>query len=201
MPDGSRRLRIVSEEDATTPARRPALGSANLFQHHHRKVVRWAQLLGGPVIEPEDVLQDVFEIVERKIGGFRGEAHPLTWLYKITENVVRRHRRREWLRKFVGGGANEVATSISGTYSGPLESLEQTELTSAVYRVLDWLRDQHRTVFILFELEGMSGAEIAAFKGVPLATVWTWLRRARAEFTPRMLALERSQSLHAGSKK
>jgi RNA polymerase sigma-70 factor (ECF subfamily) len=59
---------------------------------------------------------------------------------------------------------------------------ERRQELDLIYKALDRMRERDRTLIILFELEELSGLEIAELKGVKVATVWVWLHRARAEF-------------------
>ena len=151
---------------------------ADLYLLHAQTVSRWASRLGGPAIDVEDVVQEVFLVVHRRLDGFRGDAHIKTWLYRITANVVRWRRRKDKWRRWLGGSADEVAGGVAARGPTPLEALE-------VYRVLDGMREKYRTVLILFEIEGMSGAEIAQLMSAQVDTVWVWLHRARKQFAER----------------
>jgi RNA polymerase sigma-70 factor (ECF subfamily) len=146
-----------------------------LYRTHAQTVARWASRLGGPSVDVEDVVQEVFLVVQRRLDGFRGDAHIATWLYRITANVVRWRRRKEKWRRWLAGSADDVAGRIAARGPTPLEALE-------VYRVLDGMRERYRTVLILFEIEGMTGAEIAKLMGTKPDTVWVWLHRARKQF-------------------
>jgi len=64
----------------------------------------------------------------------------------------------------------------------PIEELERQQARAAVYRVLDRLGEKYRSLLILFELEGLSGEDIAALTGIKISTVWVRLRRARLSF-------------------
>jgi RNA polymerase sigma-70 factor, ECF subfamily len=166
--------------------------SADLYRRYARAVARWATRLGGPSVDVEDVVHEVFLVVERRLPAFRGEAKPATWLFRITELVSRAHRRkarlRAWLSRRV---AAEPDFGIGSSHLSPVESLVQRERTRVVYRVLDGLGEKYRAVFVLFELEGLSGEEIAALTGLKLATVWVRLHRARARFVARIAALHK----------
>jgi RNA polymerase sigma-70 factor (ECF subfamily) len=167
-----------------------ALDFDALYHAHAQDVARWAARLGGPTVDAEDVAQEVFLIVHRQIGGWRGEARPTTWLYRITENVVRHRRRKERWRRWLGGSADEVAGDRPSPALGPLAELERKQAAALVYRALDGLPEKQRSALILFELEGATGDEIAELLGARPATVWVWLHRARAKFLERLTALD-----------
>lgn len=156
-----------------------------IYRSHGAAVGRWAARLAGPGLEAEDLVQEVFMIAQRKLATFRGEASPARWLYRITERVVAHRRRRERWRRMVGG-SSATAAQVAAPGPTPLEAVEWRQAVSTFYAALDGMNDNHRAAFILFELEEMSGREIAALKGVTEATVWVWLHRARARFLARL---------------
>ncbi len=175
----------LPRSDMEKPAR-PTF--ARLYQDHARQVVRWATRLGGPGIEAEDIVQEVFLIAHRQLDLFRGDSLPSTWLFGITQNVVRHRRRKDTLRRWL------LATSIREgeppiERPTPIEEIERRESTQLVYRALDGLRDKYRSVFILFEIDGLSGPEISALTGLPPTTLRVQLFRARALFETRLRAL------------
>jgi RNA polymerase sigma-70 factor, ECF subfamily len=166
---------------------------ARLFSLYHQKVALWARHLGGPRIEVEDTVQEVFLVAQRRLHRFDREEELSTWLRRVTENVVK-EQRREWRRHHGTSprsddplqGAEQVAAP------GPLqpEVIARQQAVHRVYAALDRMGERNRTAFILFEIEELSGQEIAVIKGVKIGTVWVWLHRARAEFARRLAELE-----------
>ena len=165
----------------------PATSLDGLYRAHAATVARWAAHLGGPRLDVEDAVHEVFLVVGKRLPEFRGDAKITTWLYRITERVVRGGRRRDRVRRwltFVRRG--DVEASLSPPRPSPVEELEQRQSRESVYRILDRLAEKYRRVLVLFELEELSGEEIAALTGVKLATVWGHLHRARALFLAEM---------------
>jgi RNA polymerase sigma-70 factor (ECF subfamily) len=154
---------------------------AELYERHGPAVARWAQRLGGPEVDVEDVVHDVFLIADRRIKSFRRSSSLETWLYGITANVVRHARRKNRMRRWLFGDARMVE-DLASRERTPVEALEQKEAIALVYRALDRLGEKYRTALILHEIEGLSGPEIAELVGVKPATVWVRLHRARALF-------------------
>lgn len=151
-----------------------------LYDAHFDFVYRVARRLGTPGEELEDVCQEVFLVAFRKLGAFR-EGRFSTWLYRITANVASdRHRRRRVRRAFAGlwGGGQELEPAVRT----PDREYESAEAEALVSRVLEQMAPKKREVFALFELEGLSGEEIAERVGCKVATVWTRLFHARKEF-------------------
>jgi RNA polymerase sigma-70 factor, ECF subfamily len=158
-----------------------------LYLEHARAVARWAARLGGPTIEVEDVVQDVFLIAERRLRSFRGHSSVRTWLYGITANVVRHHRRKLRSRAWLLG--DEPLDSAKSEARSPLEELVRDERIQNVRSALEQMREKHRTVLELHAIEGLSGPEIAVRLGIAPSTVWVRLHRARKELEKLLLAL------------
>jgi RNA polymerase sigma-70 factor, ECF subfamily len=157
-----------------------------LYAEHGESVARWALRLGGPELEAADAVQEVFAIAAERLPYFRGESKIATWLYGITENVVRQTRRRERMRRwFLGREKRDVHLPDTG----PSEAIERRQSNALVYRALDRLREPYRSALILFEIEELSGEQIAELKRCKVATVWVWLHRARAQFLEQLTAV------------
>jgi RNA polymerase sigma-70 factor (ECF subfamily) len=154
-----------------------------LYKEHAGKVARWAARLGGPSLEPMDVVQEVFEVVHRKLSTLRHGVSPTTWLFAITRNTVlaarRKQRLRNWLSATIPGLMERTS---AGPLPTPVESLERREAALELHRLLEALPEQQRTAFVLYELEGMSSEEVATLMGASVATTRLWLHRARAKF-------------------
>jgi RNA polymerase sigma-70 factor (ECF subfamily) len=175
-----------------------------VYRAHGDAIARWAGRLAGPELDLEDIVQDVFVVVQRRLPEFRGDAKLTTWLYEITARVVRdrRRRRRRW-RWLVGRGsgaggedgapAGTDPEQVATGEPGPLELLETQEATRTLYRILDEIGEAYREIIIMFELEGLSGQEIAAATGLSLANVWVRLYRGRQKVLQRFLAWEATQ--------
>jgi RNA polymerase sigma-70 factor (ECF subfamily) len=153
-----------------------------LFRQYARTVARWAARLGGPGIDVEDVVQDVFLIAGRRITHFSGEAKVTTWLFRTTERVVQGLRRKQrWIRWLARSG-DQISPHLGSPRLTPVEEFERSQATVSVYRILDRVAPKYRRVIILFELEGLSTDEIARLLGAKQATVRVWLFRGRAQF-------------------
>jgi RNA polymerase sigma-70 factor (ECF subfamily) len=176
---------VVRSEAPGIPGPESATAAASLdalYREHGATVARWVLRLGGPSCDGEDAVQEVFAIVAERLSAFRGDAKVATWLYGITENVVREQRRRARVRRWFSGGDDQSGADVPATARLPVELLEQRQASQLVYRALDKMREPYRTALILFELEGISGEQIAELKKAKVSTVWVWLHRARAQF-------------------
>ena len=145
---------------------------------HH--VSRWARAFGGMDADVDDLTQDVFLVVRRKLGSYSGPSMR-AWLYGITRKTVSDYRRRAWVRRLLGGGTRSLDAERSQQLVAA-DPFARLEARRTLHRVLDKLSGVRRTAFILFEIEGYSGEEIAELEGIPLATVYTRLHHARKDF-------------------
>jgi RNA polymerase sigma-70 factor (ECF subfamily) len=158
-------------------------------------VARWVARLGGPGVDVEDLTQEVFVVVDRRLREFRHDSRLATWLFSITAKIVandrrRRRLRRWWVRLTPNAGDDAVATTDT-----PLEQLEKRERRRQFYDAVDALNERQRRALILFELEGSSIAEVAALMGTRPGNVRVLLHRARAAFLKRMTARELGAAL------
>lgn len=180
-------------ETAAFPPLASAPGLADVYRVHAGDVARWATRLGGPDIDVDDIVQEVFIVVGKQLGGFRGEAKLSTWLFRITDRVVRNHRRWWRVRRVLTRLTSRHSEQLRAADGDPGEALERRATAAAAYRVLDALPDRHRRLLILFELEGLSASEIGLLLGVRLETVRVQLHRARKLFLARQEALDKEE--------
>src|SRR5262245_55376674 len=178
-------------EERPTP---PPLEIADLYREHGRQVTRWVAHLGGPMIDVDDVVQEVFLAAHQHRHRFRGDARVSTWLYSITARLVSKARRRARWRLWLSGSAADTAAELASCRANPIELLEQRQAQMRVYQILDRLSERQRTILALFEIEGHSGEEIATLTGQRVETVWVQLHRARAAFLRELQRLEGQES-------
>jgi RNA polymerase sigma-70 factor (ECF subfamily) len=150
-----------------------------LYDAHFAFIYGVVRRLGTPAEECEDVCQEAFVVAFRRLGSFR-EGEVRNWLYRIAANVAsERHRKRRVRRTFqeLWGKRDEPEPSRT-----PEHDVEAREAERTVGRALEGMAAKKREVFVLFELEGLSGDEIAARLGCKVETVWSRLHYARKEF-------------------
>jgi RNA polymerase sigma-70 factor (ECF subfamily) len=160
-----------------------------VYRAHVQDVTRWAQRLGGPTMDTEDVVQEVFLTVHKALPRFTDHHRLRGWLFRMTENAVRYRRRREKFRRWLRGTAVEVAGDVEATTRSPVELIQQRQASELVYRALDTLPEQYRTVVVMFELEGLSGEQIAELANIKVETLWVRLHRGRAMLAKRFKEL------------
>lgn len=157
----------------------PVPSFQELCEHYLAFVWRCARAFGSSADEIDDVVQDVFLVVQRRHAELRDGALARNWIYSITRRVVSTHRRRRRRRD------SEAAVDVDALGSpgqSPLAAAEQQVQVRVLSALLDGLDERKREVFVLAEILEMSGREIADTLGVPMNTVYSRLRAAREEF-------------------
>jgi RNA polymerase sigma-70 factor (ECF subfamily) len=166
------------------------LDFAATYQAWFRPVYRWIRALGGPGIDAEDLAQEVFIVVQRKLARFDG-TNLAGWLYRIAQRTVRDHRRRAWYRNIFLRPRDTALDEVESTAAGSDEHYDRMELERRFYDLVQQLNPRWRNSFLLFEIGGLSSDKIAQLEGIPAATVRTHLFRARKE----LIALAARQSV------
>lgn len=147
-------------------------------------VWRVARRLGVAESALDDVCQDTFVVVHRRLGEFEGRSSLKTWVYGILHHVVSTHRRTQ-ARKSPAHRADasidlEALASLGPT---PQQAASDAQGARIAHALLAQLDDDKRSVFVLVELEGLSVPEIAEATGTNLNTIYARLRAARIEFS------------------
>ncbi|MEW6432664.1 MAG: RNA polymerase sigma factor [Myxococcota bacterium] len=144
------------------------------------------QTLGrlAPGLDADDLLQEVFLIAISRPERLRSAKSPRAWLFGIAVKLAATRARSARLRRFFG---LETAGEVPAV-DAPSRSVEQRDAQRAVARALESVSVPKREAFVLFELQGLSGEEVAEALNIPLKTVWTRLHHARKEV---IQALER----------
>jgi RNA polymerase sigma-70 factor (ECF subfamily) len=154
--------------------------------------------MGVPQADAEDVVQEVFVTVYRRLGEFEGRAHLKTWVFTIAAHLVqhyfRTHARKPGDRATAKG--TEIQALVDQQENGPVHALERRERFDALDRVLAQLDEAKRLVFVLAELEQLTLIEIGQVIGANPNTVATRLRAARQAFEK---ALARFQTRELGN--
>jgi len=133
--------------------------------------------MGGPEADREDLVQDVFLVVHRRLPDFDGQ-NVAGWLYQIARHRVRDFRRLLWVKHMLFGSV-PLFDSLTKLEASPSDSLETNEKRATLERLLAKLNESERAALVLFEIDGYSGEEIAQVQGVPVNTVWARIHKAR----------------------
>lgn len=151
-----------------------------LHRSLHPAVVAFVRQMGVGPEDVDDVCQDVFLQVARYLPQFEHRAELKTWVYKICASQATRLRRKRAVRRALAGMLRVVTPAASGGAHRALAALDaQKEMELGLGR----MSEKQRLVFVLYELHGLSGEEIARVIGSPPATVRGRLREARLAFS------------------
>ncbi|WP_437623633.1 RNA polymerase sigma factor [Sorangium sp. So ce1151] len=153
-----------------------------LYDAHFNFV--WCSLrrLGVREADVLDLAQKVFLTAHIKLAEFEGRSLITTWLFGICQRVASDYRRSARFRREVTTDAAEM--DLYGATSEDLaRSAESRQRAQAAEAILNKLPEPQRLVFVLFELEEMSGQDIADVLGISVGTVRSRLRLARETFS------------------
>jgi RNA polymerase sigma-70 factor (ECF subfamily) len=156
------------------------------------EVSRWIRALGGPEADREDLVQDVFVVVHRRLPDFDGENLP-GWLYRIARHRVRDFRRLSWV-KHVLFGSVPLPENLATDCASPAETLETYQKTAMLEHLLEKLTESERATLVLFDVDGYSGEEIAQLQRVPLNTVWSRIYKSRKKLKALLAKAESRKS-------
>lgn len=162
-----------------------------LYEEWFDEVARWVRAMGGPEADREDLVQDVFLVVYRRLPDFDGK-NVAGWLYQIARRRVRDFRRLFWV-KHLFGPSIPLSDSLSKPGPNPADLLETKEKGQQLEGILRSLNPDQRAAFVLFEIEGYSGEEIARLQAVPLNTVWARIHKARKKLQVLITKLEKRE--------
>jgi RNA polymerase sigma-70 factor (ECF subfamily) len=159
----------------------PRISFRAIYDTWFEDVARWIRALGGLEADRDDILQEVFLVVRRRLDSFDGR-NPAGWLYRITRRQVRDFRRRTWVKHIFTKQRSDDPDILAHGGINPASALEHKEKQRILYSLLENMSEDRRCAFVLFEIEGLSGEEISRIQSVPVNTVWTRLHHARREF-------------------
>ena len=167
---------LSEKESATERAAIPDFEA--VYRAHFRLVWRLLARLGVREADRLDIAQDVFIIVHRQLEGFEGRSKLTTWLGAICRLVAMDYLRSAVVRREVVPDARDIAQRESAV-ERMVYRLDSLDLFLRLESVLRTLPDKFRVVFVMFELNELSGREIARLLNVPVGTVRSRLRLAR----------------------
>jgi RNA polymerase sigma-70 factor (ECF subfamily) len=148
-------------------------------------VVRTLLRLGAPSSDVEDLAQEVFVVLHRRLPTFDRAPPAPPWLFGIAANVLRDWRKRASTR-------HEVLPLDGPPDTGRTDpGIRKLEAAQLVHRALRTLPEERREVFVLHELDQISIPEVAEALGLPVDTAYSRLRVARDEFRAAVSRLQR----------
>jgi RNA polymerase sigma-70 factor (ECF subfamily) len=180
-------MRMAPEDDARglAKARVAAASFAEIYDEHSAFVWRNARRFGIPESSAEDVVQEVFIVVQRRLADYDGRAPIHSWIFGILARVVQHHRRtyqRKDAHCVAFDEANVQSSAGVADSLSPSEQAESAERVRLLETLLGQLDEDKRTLLVLSELEGWNLREIAEHLGSNTNTVHSRLRVAKREF-------------------
>lgn len=156
----------------------PSTDVSALFRLHGDFLLRALARHTADRAGAEDVLQQTFIIAHQKQSNLTVDGNPRAWLYRVAMNVLR-HERRSYARRTRLGDALAHQPQHASTSDDVVAARQRVDKVRQAVLKLD---EPFRSVFILFELEGVSQSEIAEMVGCAPSTVATRVFRAREQF-------------------
>ncbi len=171
-------------------ARDAMSGFEELYRKHYRRVFSLCIRMTGNSTEAEDLTQEVFIQLHRKLSSFRGEAAFTTWLHRLTVNQVLMHFRKRSVRSELTTDDGEMPDSVDPGTINPEAApiVDRIALDIAIAQ----LPPGYRTVFVLHDVEGYEHEEIAKLLGCSSGTSKSQLHKARLKL--RRLLQKRAQA-------
>lgn len=167
---------------------RPSLDVGTVFRENLPFVFRALRRLGVADSDVDDVCQEVFVVVMRKLGEFEGRSQLRTWIYGICVRTASDYRKRAPRRREV---LTDEPLEGASEGSGPLEHATMTQARDILDRILAKLDDDKRAVFVLYEIEELPMNEVAQALECPLQTAYSRLHAARKRVEELALELEK----------
>jgi RNA polymerase sigma-70 factor (ECF subfamily) len=160
---------------------------AALFEAHKRRVYSLCLRMTGNTAEAEDLAQEAFLQLFRKISTFRGESAFSTWLHRLAVNVVLMHLRKKGLQQIsLDETDNSQDEPVKRDYGS-----DDRRLTGSVDRIglqnaIADLPPGYRTVFVLHDVEGYEHNEIAEIMKCSVGNSKSQLHKARMKLRERL---------------
>jgi RNA polymerase sigma-70 factor (ECF subfamily) len=148
-----------------------------IYQRYHRRTYSLTLRMTGSQTEAEDLTQEVFIQLFRKIGSFRGDSAFSTWLHRLTVNQVLMHfRRRSYKNEKTSEDGEMPEQTVHGTANpNKMPVVDRIALKNAIAE----LPNGYRNVFLLHDVEGFEHEEVARHLGISVGTSKSQLHKAR----------------------
>ena len=181
--------------------RRDEAAFNELVRLYQGRVYSVVYRLLGDRAEAEDLSQEIFVTVFKRIDSFRGDAKLSTWLYRVATNHAKNRLKylgrrgagkKKELDELTDGQASESATlTTSARIARPDELAEGRKLEAFVREALTALPEQQRQLVVLRDLENLTYEEIQQITGLPAGTVKSRLHRARLAMASHVRKLQK----------
>ncbi len=183
MPDG------YEEKLVERLRKRDEAAFSELVRLYQTKVFHLLYRMLGDKEEARDVAQDVFYTVFKSIDSFRGDSKLSTWIYRVATNHCKnrikylgrraRGQKQEFNEISEQSSVESASMATSAQIDRPDQAFDGAETETIVQRALAALDDEHRSLVVMRDIEGMTYEEIQSITGLPEGTVKSRLHRAR----------------------
>jgi RNA polymerase sigma-70 factor, ECF subfamily len=170
---------------------------AVIFDAHKMRVYSLCFRMTNNTAEAEDLAQEAFMQVFRKLATFRGDSAFSTWLYRITVNTVLMHFRRKSLQRVSLDEPyrnHENADTVRREYGSKDGRLENSLSRLALTQAISELPQGYRAIFLLHEVEGYQHREIAELLGCSAGTSKSQLHKAKLKIRDFLTYTSRSET-------
>jgi RNA polymerase sigma-70 factor, ECF subfamily len=153
------------------------LAFEEIYTRHHRRVYSICLRMLQNAHEAEDLTQEVFIQLYRKIGSFRGDSAFTTWLHRMTVNQVLMHFRKRTVKyeKTTEEGETPVQIVVGTENLGKMQIVDKISIDNAIAQ----LPAGYKNVFVLHDVEGYEHEEVAKILGCSVGTSKSQLHKAR----------------------
>lgn len=134
-------MRIVN-----TATHQHTLTFSEVYRTYFDRVATLTRALGIPASEMEDIAQEVFLVVERRLGEFDGPS-PAGWLYQTTVRTASDHRRRAWFRRLLRRAPEGALDDLPTTDADPSQVYERNKARRTLRALVEQLSEPQRVVF------------------------------------------------------
>ena len=196
--EGSTSVRSVSDLQLIQRAQQGDSDAfATLFNTHKAKIYSVCLRMTNNTAEAEDLTQDAFLQVFRKLATFRGDSALSTWLYRIAVNTVLMHFRKKALRQIsLDEPYSQDAKTVRREYGSRDDRLVGCVDRIALARAITELPAGYRTIFLLHEVEGYEHQEIADLLNCSVGNSKSQLHKAKLRI--REVLVRTQQSVASG---
>lgn len=172
-----------------------------LVDRYQGKLLRLVTQLVRSREDAEDIVQESFVKAYLSIDSFRGQSSFYTWLYRIAFNMAIDFKRKVSRRGGDSAPLEDVDTTKNiytvQTIESPSDVVSRKEQAELISKALHELSEEHRTVIVLREIDGLSYEEIAKVMGISKGTVMSRLHYARKKMQTALKDEYSVSSMHA----
>jgi RNA polymerase sigma-70 factor, ECF subfamily len=190
IPEANMNVGVTDEDINFALSGEKMSGFEDLYRKHYRRVYSICLRMTGNVAEAEDLTQEVFIQLHRKLDSFRGESAFTTWLHRLTVNQVLMHFRKRSVKSELTTEDGEMPDSVDPDTLNPeaMPIVDRISLETAIAQ----LPPGYRTAFVLHDVEGYEHEEIARILGCSPGTSKSQLHKARLKL--RRLIQQRAEA-------